>query len=326
MELRHLRYFVAVAETRHFGRAAERLHMAQPPLSQAIRRLEAELGVELLVRTTRRVQLTPAGATFYDDAVRILSSLEESTRRVAHYAEGRRGVLRIGVTGSAAYAELPRIARVVERDLPGVALEVSPELLTRAQETALLESRLDVGVLRPPIFAPELTCRLLTVDGFLLALPERHPLASEPVVALAELAEQPFVTYPQASQSVVNDVVTRSCHAAGFTPHRAHEAAETSTLLALVAAGLGVALVPDSVRALRLDGVVYAEVTGTEELSLGLAWRTDDTSPLLARFLAALDADRPFLPDPMLPDPVLPDSHTRSHAEAGSDDTLRTAS
>ncbi len=297
MELRHLRYFVAVAETRHFGRAAERLHMAQPPLSQAIRRLEAELGVDLLVRTTRRVQLTAAGATFYDDAVRILGSVEQSARKVGHYAEGRRGVLRIGVTGSAAYSELPRLARVVERDLPGVDLEVSPELLTRAQESALVESRLDVGVLRPPVFAPELTCRILARDGFLLALPERHPLAGQPVVDLAALADEPFITYPQASRSVVNDAVLRSCHAAGFTPRRAHEAAETSTLLALVAAGLGVALVPESVRALRLAGAVYAEVTGAEELLLGMAWRSDDPSPLLANVLAALDADRPFLPD-----------------------------
>jgi DNA-binding transcriptional LysR family regulator len=297
MELRHLRYFVAVAETRHFSRAAERLHMAQPPLSQAIRRLEAELGVDLLVRTTRRVQLTPAGATFYDDAVRILSQVEASVRRVSHYAEGRRGVLRIGVTGSAAYSELPRIVRVVERDLPGVTLEVSPELLTRAQEQALVESRLDVGVLRPPVFAPGLSCRLLARTGFLLAMPERHRLAGETVVDLAALADEAFVTYPQASQSVVNDVVLRSCHAAGFSPRREHEAAETSTLLALVAAGLGVALVPASVRALRLDGVLYTDVTGTETLGLSLAWRTDDDSPLLARFLAALEADRPFLSD-----------------------------
>jgi DNA-binding transcriptional LysR family regulator len=297
MELRHLRYFVAVAEARHFGQAAKRLQMAQPPLSQAIRRLETELGVELLIRTTRRVQLTPAGATFYDDAVRMLSLAEESVRRVGHYAEGRHGVLRVGVTGSAAFSELPRIARVVERDLPGVALEVAPELLTRAQEQALVESQIDVGVLRPPVFAPQLSCRLLDRTGFLLALPERHRLAGEAVVDLAALAGESFVTYPQASQSVVNDAVVRSCHAAGFTPRREHEAAETSTLLALVAAGLGVALVPESVRVLRLDGVVYTAVTGTEILGLGLAWRTADDSPLLARFLAALDADRPFLSD-----------------------------
>ena len=313
MELRHLRYFVAVAETRHFGQAAERLHMAQPPLSQAIRRLEAELGVELLVRTTRRVQLTPAGAAFYDDAVRVLALAEESVRRVGYYAEGRHGVLRIGVTGSAAYSELPRIARVVERDLPGVTLEVSPELLTRAQEQALVESQLDVGVLRPPVFAPQLTCRLLARTGFLLALPERHRLAREAVVDLTDLASESFVTYPQASQSVVNEVVLRSCHAAGFSPRREHEAAETSTLLALVAAGLGVALVPESVRALRLDGVVYTDVIGTEGLGLGLAWRTDNDSPLLARFLAAVDADRPFLPDDRA-------------ADGGSDASVRAAS
>jgi DNA-binding transcriptional LysR family regulator len=295
MELRHLRYFVAVADTRHFGRAAEQLQMAQPPLSQAIRRLEADLGVELLVRTTRRVHLTPAGETFYDDAIRVLSQLSESTRRVREYADGRRGVLRLGITGSAAYSELPRVARIVERQLPGVALEVSPEMLTRAQEDALAESRLDVGILRPPVHKQVLSCAVLSRDAFLLALPAGHRLAGQPLVELGELAREPFVTYPQASQSVVNDAATRSCLAAGFTPRRTHEAAETSTLLAFVAAGLGVALVPESVRALRLKGVRYVDVADAETLSLGVAWRADDDSPLLRRFLAALHADRPFL-------------------------------
>jgi len=295
MELRHLRYFVAVAQMRHFGRAAERLHMAQPPLSQAIRQLEADLGVELFARTTRQVNLTRAGEVFYDDAVRILQSVDDSTRRVKRFADGRLGVLRIGLTGAASYAQLPHIARIVKRELPGVALEIHTEMLTPAQELALTESRLDVGVLRPPTREEGITCRAIAREPLVLVLPEHHRLADEPTVSVADLRPENFIMYPAASRSVVNDAVVRSCLAAGFYPHSEHEVEETSTLLALVAAGLGVALVPESVRAVRLDGIVFTPVQDTESVALALAWRGNDTSPLLERFLAAMEANDVFM-------------------------------
>jgi DNA-binding transcriptional LysR family regulator len=151
MELRHLRYFTAVARTRHFGRAAENLHMAQPPLSQAIRRLEKELGVELLSRTTRQVALTGAGEVFRTDAERVLKAVDEAVARVARFAAGAEGVLRIGLTGAASYRQLPALARLMKREMPRVTLEVHTEMLTPAQEAGLAERRLDLGLLRPPV-------------------------------------------------------------------------------------------------------------------------------------------------------------------------------
>lgn len=295
MELRHLRYFVAVAESRHFGRAAERLHMAQPPLSQAIRQLEADLGAELLTRTTRRVGLTGAGEVFYDDALRILQSVDDTARRVRRIAEGAHGLLRIGLTGSASYRQLPRIAGIVRRELPGVAFEVHAEMLTPAQEVALLESSLDIGVLRPPTREEGVAHRTIAREPLVAALPSGHWLAEESEIDVADLAAEPFVLYSAASRSVVNDAVLRSCLAVGFYPHRAEEVGETSTLLGLVAGGLGVALVPDSVRAVALDGVVLTPVRNAQTVDLALAWRADDPSPLVANLLTTLEDNDVFL-------------------------------
>ncbi len=295
MELRHLRYFVAVAETRHFGKAAERLRMAQPPLSQAIRQLETDLGAELLARTTRRVHLTGAGESFYDDALRILRSVDDSAHRARRVAGGQQGVLNIGLTGLAAYRHLPRIAHLTKRDMPGVSLEIHSEMLTPAQEQALLDSSIDVGVLRPPTREQGIAYRGIAREPLVLALPEGHRLAGESVVTVDELREERFIMYSSELRSVVNDAVLRSCLGAGFYPHREHEVAETSVLLALVAAGLGVALVPDSVRAIALEGAAFVPAEGTESVDLALAWRADNTSALLENLLNTLEANDVFL-------------------------------
>lgn len=297
MELRHLRYFVAVAETRHFGKAAERLHMAQPPLSQAIRQLEADIGAELFTRTTRRVQLTGAGEAFYDDALRILRSVDDSVRRVRRIAEGSHGILRLGLTGLASYRFLPQIAQIIKRDMPGVALEIHSEMLTSAQEDALTSSTIDVGLLRPPTRESGVTHRTIAREPLVLALPENHWLAAEPAVNVGDLRIEHFVMYSSATRSVVNDAVVRSCLGAGFYPHREHEGAETSILLALVAAGLGVALLPESVRAIALSGVVVKPVHGVESVEMALAWRSGDPSPLLENLLSTLDSNDVFTTD-----------------------------
>lgn len=295
MELRHLRYFAAVAETRHFGRAAKRLNMAQPPLSQAIRQLEAELGAELFTRTTRQVQLTPAGAAFYDDTLRILKSIEDAARRVKRLADGCHGVLRLGLTGSASYRQLPRLAHIVQRDLPGVELEIHPDMLTPAQEKALLGNSIDVGMLRPPTREDGIVHRTIAREPLVLVLPANHPLAGQPEVGMAQLRSEKFIMYSAALRSVVNDAVVRSCLAAGFYPHCAHEIGDASIQVALVSAGLGVALAPASVRAIPLEGVVFAEVPDAESVELALAWRADDESALLRNLLTALAANDVFI-------------------------------
>lgn len=280
MELRHLRYFVAVAETCHFGRAAEQLHVAQPALSYAIRQLESELGVTLFNRTTRQVALTAAGEFLQSEAIRILAGVEDAERGVRRIARGSGGVLRLGLTGTAAFSHLPRIARIVRRELPAVALEIRADMLTPAQCDGLRTGALDLGVLRPPAVGEGIEMVTIDVEPLVLAVSIDHRLAVEPVVSLTDLRSEPFVAYA-ARDSAVNDAVLRSCRAAGFVPHRAHAAPGTAVLLALVAAGLGVAVVPGSVQALPLEGVVFRDLVDGGTVELALAWRRDADNPLV---------------------------------------------
>lgn len=268
--------------------------MAQPPLSQAIRQLESELGVELFTRTTRQVALTGAGEVFRADALRILKSVDEAAARVKRFTEGVEGVLRVGLTGSASYRQLPELARLMKRNLPAVALEVHTEMLTPAQELALTESRLDIGVLRPPIRSEDLDHRVIAREPLVVVLPEDHWLSEEPDVGVEQLRHEDFVMYGAGLGSVVNDAVTRSCLEAGFYPHCAYEVTETSALLALVAAGLGVALLPESVRSAARDGVVHRPVRDALTVDLALAWRRNDTSALLTQVLDVLQSHDVF--------------------------------
>lgn len=288
MELRHLRYFAAVAATCHFGQAAERLHLAQPALSQAVRQLEAELDVTLFTRTTRQVALTPAGQFMLDETTRILDALDSAVRGVRRIAAGRHGVVRLGLTGTASFSHFPAIARILKQELPGVALEVSADLLTPIQCERLRSGTLDLGILRPPTVGDGLTVRTIEAEPLILAVAEDHRLADAPVVAMSELRNEPFVVY-SAQASAVNDAVVRSCHAAGFAPHREHEAPGTAILLALVAAGLGVALVPASARALPLDGVVFRDVADAGTVELAFAYRTGEDKPVLDAVLDVLE-------------------------------------
>jgi DNA-binding transcriptional LysR family regulator len=289
MELRHMRYFAAVAETRHFGRAAERLHMAQPALSQAIRQLEAELGTPLFARTTRQVRLTPAGEFLQAEVARILSAVEDSTRGVRLIAEGRHGLVRIAYTGSAAYTQLPRMARIVKSELPGLALEIHADLLTPAQIEGLEAGGLDLAVLRPPTGGHDgLRMHTIESEPLVLAVAADHRLAHAPQVSMADLRTEPFILFSSAS-SAVNEAVLRSCSDAGFVPHREHAAAGISVQLPLVAADLGIALVPASVRAAPLAGVVFRDVVDAGSVDLALAWRADETNPAVLSVLDALD-------------------------------------
>lgn len=293
MELRHLRYFATVADTRHFGRAAERLHMAQPALSQSIRQLEAELGTPLFARTTRQVRLTPAGEFLQGEVARILAAVEDSVRGVRRIADGRQGLVRIAFTGSAAHTQLPRMARIVKRELPGLALEIHADLLTPAQVDGLSESRLDIGVLRPPMSGEGLEHRIIETEPLVLAVATDHRLATEPVISMTDLRAERFVLFA-GSSSAVNDAVIRSCREAGFVPQREHEAAGISVLLPLVAADLGIALVPASVRAAPLAGVVFRDVTDAASVDLALVWRTGEANPAVLAVLDALSsADTP---------------------------------
>ncbi len=309
MDLKQLRYFNAVAETSHFGRAAERLHLAQPALSQSIRRLEAELGILLLSRTTRQVSLTPAGAFFHRETRRILADLDATVGGTKSIAQGNRGLLRVGFTGTSAFTQLGRLSQMVRTALPGVVLEVQADLLTPAQVERILDGRLDLGVLRGPVTELGIETRTLLQEPLVLALPAEHRLIPEPALKVIDLSGDDFVAYAD-TRSAVNEAVISTCRRGGFSPTIAHRAPGTAALLALVAAGLGIALVPESVRSMQLAGVVFRDVVGVDSIDLSVAWRAEGTSPLVAGALAMLDRSGFF--DALAvgrADPHLPDAH-----------------
>lgn len=291
MELRHLRYFRAVAEELHFGRAAARLHIAQPPLSQQIRRLEAELGVELLVRSTRRVELTPAGEDYLRRVIDILDDVDAAGRHAQRIADGASGHLTIGCVGSATYSLLPQLVRDLREELPGVDVDLRGEMLVPTLVDGLRSGELHFAVLRPPTDVDDLTVTVLRTEPLIVALPERHRLAAKAAIALSELAGDDFVMHAGGGQSVLNHLAVSLCAAEGFVPQIRHEVAETSTLVTFVAAGLGVALVPGPTAALDIAGVRYVPLRGQgAALELAAAYLTSARSPLIDRVQELLRA------------------------------------
>jgi DNA-binding transcriptional LysR family regulator len=289
VEIRQLHAFVAVGEELHFGRAAARLHMAQSPLSQLIRRLEADVGVPLLRRTTRRVELLPAGEVLLERAHALLAAARAAEEDARAAASGELGRLAIGFTGSMTYALLPHLAKALRARLPRVALELHGEMLTPAQVEQLLEGALDVALLRPPVDHPELVLEPVGVEPLVAALPADHALAALERVPVARLADEPFIVYPSSARSVVHAAVDATCADQGFSPIVAMEVAETSTLVSFVAAGVGVALVPASARQMSVTGAVYRPLAGATHLvELAMCWRVASQSATLPRALEVI--------------------------------------
>lgn len=298
VEIRHLRSFVAVAEERHFGRAAERLHIAQPPLSQQIKQLEAALGVTLLERTTRRVDLTDAGRLMLDRSRQLLTDLVSLEHDVQEVGRGAAGILRVGFVGSATYRLMPAIVRAAREAMPGVRLQIMGERITPALEDALLENRLDVAVLRPPVRAAELALTPVEAGRLLLAIPPAHPLAAgDGPVPLSELVDEDFVSYPQ--DSALTAIVQEATRRVGFRPKLVQRAGETSTVMAFVAAGLGVAVVPDELRRPgAASGVVFRPLADMPDVELAVATKADVRSPLVPAFVELVCRTAAALADP----------------------------
>ncbi|WP_111511955.1 LysR substrate-binding domain-containing protein [Mycobacterium kyogaense] len=289
MELRHLRYFRSVAEELHFGRAAQRLHIAQPPLSQQIRQLERELGVALLTRSTRSVELTPAGQAYLDRAIAILAAVDDAADVARRVAEGTTGRLTIGCVGSATYSVLPQLVRALRELLPDVDVRVRGEMLAPAQLTALAAGQIDLALLRPPVVDPGLCTEIVRRDSLLVALPEGHRLSRRKGLAIGDLREEEFVAHVGGGRSVMGTVVTSLCAEAGFTPLVRHEVQETSTLVTLVAAGLGVAIVPAPTAALDVAGVAYRPLRPRAlGVDLVAAWSASAHDQLIRRATATL--------------------------------------
>jgi DNA-binding transcriptional LysR family regulator len=287
MELRQLRYFVAVAEELHFRRAAERLHISQPPLSQQIRALEDELGFALLARTRRRVQLTPAGEAFLRDARALLGELEGAVAGARRIDAGQTGRLRVSFVGSALLSIVPGTVERFRQDRPGVELELR-ERATVDQLRAVRAGIADVGLVRPPIDDDgELAVRTVLRERTVAALPAGHRLAALRRVPLRRLAAEPLVLFPRDQAPGFHDLLIS---ALGGAPQVIQYAPEMLTIIGLVAAGTGVSLVPASVQRLALDGVAYRPVIGAPLSELVAITRAGDDSALVRAFVSEASA------------------------------------
>jgi DNA-binding transcriptional LysR family regulator len=274
-DLRQLRHFVAVAERLHFGRAAAALHISQPPLSRSIRSLEARIGATLLARTRRRVELTPAGARFLEEAKRVLAHLEHAVHEAGRFTAGDGGRLRLGFVSLADYGVLPGLLKAYKAARPGVSLALR-EMLSPEQAAALAAGELDFGLLLPPVVAgPDLEHAVLQRERFLVALPARHRLArAHGRIAVRALASEAFVMAPREIAPGLHDIIITLTARAGFAPRVAQEAIQMQTVVSLVSSGLGVALVPACLANLGRRGVVYREIADPHpRLDLWLAWR-----------------------------------------------------
>lgn len=290
MELRHLRYFVAVAEELHFGHAAARLHMAQPPLSQQIKTLETELGVQLFHRTKRKVDLTDAGRLFLPEARATLAQAGHAEEVARRAQRGEIGRLRLAFVTSAAQSVLPCIIRTFKTDHPGVDVELT-ELTPAQQVAALDEGRIDVAFLRPPIARPDLVIHTLLKEPLVVALPAGHPSAKQRQLKLRDLRNEPFVMFPRDHGPGLYDLVLSLCRAAQFSPHVAYEANQMHTILAYVAGGLGAALVPASLMELQQAGVSYRALSQPRaEVELAMVYPKRNDCSVLGRFIAAAEA------------------------------------
>ncbi len=330
-DLRQLRYFVAVAEERHFGRAAERLSMTQPPLSQAIRALEEALGVALFARTKRTVELTPVGADLLPEVRKLLAAAEGLRPLAQSLARGEAGTLSLAFVSTADYGLLPQLLREFAARYPHVQLQLA-EATSDVQIDELVAGRIDAGLVIPPLpprHAAALTYLPVMREPLVAALPSAvvrqlgrgasaatrdaargatkgasgargaPPDWDDTPVALAELGRLPLVIFPRHLAPGFYDIITGCYGAAGLTPRIGQEAIQMQTIVSLVSAGMGVALVPQSLRNLRRTGVVYRPLAARAPIvETGLVWRTDDVSPVLAGFIEIVRAHAAAMPGP----------------------------
>jgi DNA-binding transcriptional LysR family regulator len=286
-DLRVIRSFVAVAEQQSFGRAAESLDLAQPSLSLQIKKLERDLGVQLFRRTSRSVELTDAGAALLVEARSLLAQAQIAVETARNAGRGETGKLTIGFYDSAPLVIVPALLGRFRSRYPNVHLAFV-ELSTREQLTRLARGEIDVGILRGPVADKEIASRHLADESLLVALPQTHPLADRDAIAPAALRDEPFVLSARAKGSALYDEIIILCHKHGFSPNVAQEANETHTVCGLVAAGIGVSIVPSSVRALHVPGIAYRPLRPRAMIERCVAWREGAHAPALRAFIAML--------------------------------------
>lgn len=280
MELRHLRYFTVVADELHFTRAAARLGIGQPPLSQQIQQLEREIGTPLFLRLPRGVELTEAGAQFLEDARAILASADRAIDTARRLGRGEQGAITVGFTASAVFHPyLPRAIRAFRDRYPEVRISLT-ESNTVSLLRGLRENLVDVAFVRPPyLLDPEFEAERVLDEPMLIALPPDHPLSRKRSVAIAALADQDFVLYPRPIGAGLYDAIQSACQRAGFSPRVIQEAPQMASIVSLVAAGVGISIVPAAMRHMGAEGIEYRPIKGdAPHALLDMAYRRHDHS------------------------------------------------
>lgn len=286
MELRHLRYFIAVAEELHFSKAAERLHIAQPPLSQQIQQLEAELGVQLFHRKTKRqVLLTEAGKAFLQAAYQLLVQLETSVALTQRIGRGQTGQLRIGFTSLVIYDLLPLILQQFHAQFQQVEL-VLRELTTSQQEQALRDSLIDVGFAHPPLEDDTLSSQCIHRQNLVVALPSTHSLAQEEQICVRSLLNEPLIVFPRYLAPGLYDRIMSLFEQENCQPNITQSAIQMQTIIALVSARMGVAITPSSLQNLQRPGVTYRPIVEqVPVIETAVIWQPESLTPILENFL-----------------------------------------
>lgn len=280
-DLNQVRCFVAVAEELHFGRAARRLNMTQPPLSRQIQNLEHRVGAQLLERTSRSVRLTAAGKGFLAEARSLLNVAERAALVARRVATGKSGSIRIGYTAASAYGFLPQLVSACRKEIPDIDLSLS-EMVTREQYAALAAKQIDLGFLRPPVQREELMSEVVVREPLVAAIPARHVLARKARLDLADLHDQPFIMYDTNESRYFFDLVTSLLVGAKVLPRYVQNIAQIHSMISLVRASLGIALVPEAASNLRFSGVVIRPIklAAAKPVELHMVWRSDNDNPL----------------------------------------------
>lgn len=293
MDFRHLRFFTAVAEELHFTRAANKLRVAQPYLSQEIRRLEQEIGVALFARTKRSVALTAAGQVFLDRVHSLFDTAAEAVKAAQRASRGETGKITIGFVSAAAYAVIPEAIASFRRGYPDVELSLS-ELNSDEGLQAVRNGRLDVCILHPPRhLEPTLCVELAWWEPLVIAVSREHPLAAKQRLNLKSLATEAWVLWPREIASRLYDEVIFACGAAGFEPRVVQRTVRLATVVSLVASGLGVSLVPLTTARMGIRGAAFRPTSAARiAVPMSFVWRLDNLSPVLAPFISAVRAAR----------------------------------
>lgn len=281
MELEDLKYFRVLAEECHFGRAAARLHVSTAQVSYRLKKLERHIGGALMRRTTREAELTPLGRELLQGAKPLLGLAGTLERRVIDQAAGRSGTLRLGVNGSATFTVLPSIARIMRTQLPDANVLIHAQAYTIILEAAAVEGRVDLIVARTPLTSGELKHRTLFRDPMALAVPSGHRLARRRTARLADIHGEDLVSFPLGSGSAVAAMADNALRAEGVLPRRRAAAGDTTALLGMVAAGMGVAIMPRSVSAMQPPGLTFLHLPALPSAEMVAAWRSDNHDPLV---------------------------------------------